>query len=71
MRILRDLVGDDTDFDSVLEAALQNAKQRVVVKRPKSAESIGAIPPTHSIESKKTRYDVYLTRNADPVPIVK
>ena len=71
MRILRDLVGDDTDFDSVLEAALQNAKQRVVVKRPKSAESIGAIPPTHSIESKKTRYDVYFTRNADPAPIVK
>ncbi|WP_455375809.1 class I SAM-dependent methyltransferase [Kaarinaea lacus] len=62
MRILRNLVGDDSDFDSVLETALKTATQRVVVKRPKTAPPIGAIPPSHSIESKKTRFDVYLTR---------
>lgn len=60
MRIIRKLVGDDTDFDDVLEAALNAAKKRVVVKRPKTAPSIGAIPPSHCIESKKTRFDVYL-----------
>lgn len=62
MRILRNLVGDDTDFDSVFEIALKTATQRVVVKRPKTAPPIGAITPSHSIESKKTRFDVYLTR---------
>jgi len=62
MRILRNLVGDDMDFDSLLETALKTAMQRVVVKRPRIAPPIGTIPPSHSIESKKTRYDVYLTR---------
>ena len=60
MRILRSLVGDDTDFDSVFEIALRTAKNRVVIKRPKAAASIGQRPPTHCVESKKTRYDIYL-----------
>lgn len=60
MRIIRKLVGDDTDFDAVLEIALKVAKKRVVVKRPKTAPPIGATPPSHSIESRKTRFDVYL-----------
>lgn len=61
MRILRKLVGDDTDFDKLLEIALKTAKQRVVIKRPKTAPPIGQVPPTHSIESRKTRFDVYIT----------
>lgn len=60
MRIIRQLVGDDTDFDNLMEMALTHAKKRVVIKRPKTAAPIGAIPPSHSIESKKTRFDVYL-----------
>ena len=63
MRRLRNLVGDDTDFDSLLETALLTAKDRVVIKRPKTAPPIGTIPPSHSIESKKTRFDVYFTRS--------
>jgi len=62
MRILRNLVGDDTDFDNLLETALATAKNRVVIKRPKVAPAIGARPPSHSIESRKTRFDIYLTR---------
>lgn len=65
MRVLRNLVGDDTDFDSVLETALKTAGQRVVVKRPKTAAPIGPIAPSHSIESKKTRFDVYVTKQAN------
>ena len=61
MRILRNLVGDDTDFDSLLELALKTANHRVVVKRPKTEPPVGTLPPSHSIESKKTRFDVYLT----------
>jgi 16S rRNA (guanine1516-N2)-methyltransferase len=65
MRILRNLVGDDNDFDNVLEAALKTASQRVVIKRPKTAPPIGPIAPSHSIESKKTRFDVYITKQTN------
>jgi len=69
MRILRKLVGDDIDVAALLETALGVAKQRVVVKRPKTAPPIGSIPPSHCIESKNTRFDVYLTQNQDrPAP---
>lgn len=65
MRIIRSLVGDDADFDRVLELALKTANNRVVIKRPKTAAPIGATPPSHSIDSKKTRFDVYLTNKND------
>jgi len=64
MRVLRQLVGDDLDVTAVLDTALQVARQRVVIKRPKTAPPIGAIPPSFSVESKNTRYDVYLTQTA-------
>jgi len=61
MRVLRSLVGDDADFDNVLDTALHAAKNRVIVKRPKTASPLGTRSPSHSIESRKTRFDVYLT----------
>jgi 16S rRNA (guanine1516-N2)-methyltransferase len=70
MRILRKLVGDDLDVAALLETGLRVAKQRVVVKRPKTAPPIGSIPPNHCIESKNTRFDVYLTQ-AQEIPASK
>ncbi|WP_455367156.1 class I SAM-dependent methyltransferase [Kaarinaea lacus] len=32
-----------------------------MVKRPKAAPPIASMAPHHCIESKNTRYDVYLT----------
>ena len=61
MQILQKLLGHDFDTDELIDAALKCAKKRVVVKRPKGAEVIGDRKPTMSIESKKTRYDVYVT----------
>ncbi len=61
MQILQKLLGIDPDVNALLEVALQHAKNRVVVKRPKGAESISDRVPNTTIESKKTRYDVYLT----------
>jgi 16S rRNA (guanine1516-N2)-methyltransferase len=61
MRVLRQLVGDDLDVAVLLDTALRTARQRVVVKRPKSAPVIGAVTPSYCVESKNTRYDVYLT----------
>ncbi len=47
--------------EPLLKPALAVAKERVVVKRPKGAEYLDNISPNHSIVSKKTRYDVYLS----------
>ena len=60
LRMLRQLVGDDLDAAVLLQAALQNAAQRVVVKRPVNATGVSpAIRPSHIIKSRNTRYDVY------------
>jgi len=60
MRMLRDIVGDDLDADGLLAAALAHADSRVVVKRPKGADHLGAKPPSHQIKLKSSRFDVYL-----------
>jgi len=62
MRYLHSLIGQDTDTAEVLACARTYAQQRVVVKRPKGADFLGDAPPTVSISSKNTRYDVYSTR---------
>ena len=60
MRFLRDLVGDDTDSDHLLHAALARAEKRVVVKRPARAEVLAGLDPSFSITAKSSRYDIYL-----------
>ncbi len=62
MRIFRQLVGDDLDAPALLQAALSQARFRVVVKRPARAEPLGGEAPTMSISSPNTRYDVYVNR---------
>jgi len=44
-----------------LSPALKLATQRVVVKRPNSAEVLAGQSPDMAITSKKHRFDVYLT----------
>lgn len=61
MRLVRALVGDDNDTHLLLAKALQQAQQRVVVKRPRLAEPLPGPPPSTRIESKTTRYDIYLS----------
>jgi len=61
MQILQKLLGHDEDTQELLNIALKTAKKRVVVKRPKGAKSLTGIKPTYLVESKKTRYDVYIT----------
>jgi len=61
MRLLHELAGPDTDSEQLLTVAQNVALKRVVVKRPKSAPFVGEKKPATSIESKNTRYDIYLT----------
>lgn len=62
MRYARAVVGDDEEAPALLAAALQIARERVVVKRPRSAEPLSGPAPTVAIASKNTRYDVYVTK---------
>lgn len=60
MRLFRQLIGNDEDSAELLDIALQRAKHRVVVKRPHFAPPLGNIKPFTSINSEKTRFDVYI-----------
>lgn len=59
MRLLKHLAGDDADADSLWQAAMATGVKRVVVKRPPHAPPLGKKPDA-KIESKASRYDVYL-----------
>ncbi|RKZ80387.1 MAG: 16S rRNA methyltransferase [Gammaproteobacteria bacterium] len=61
MRLLHQLAGPDTDSEQLLTTARKTALKRVIVKRPKSAPFVGGQEPDTSIESKNTRYDIYLS----------
>lgn len=60
MRLLRELVGDDTDAVQLLEISRSIAHDRVVVKRPDDAPPL-APDPSMSLKGKLVRYDVYLS----------
>ena len=60
MQTLQQLLSHGDDLQLLLNAALACATKRVVVKRPKGAEPLSARVPTHTIESKKTRFDIYM-----------
>jgi len=60
MQLLHRIVGPDTDSEQLLELALQTAIKRVAVKRPKSAHPIADKKPSTSVDSKNTRYDIYM-----------
>ncbi|SDJ51613.1 class I SAM-dependent methyltransferase [Billgrantia gudaonensis] len=63
MRLFRVLAGDDDDAPRLLEAALDVASHRVVVKRPRQAPPIAGPPPRHVLEGKTSRYDLYVHRS--------
>lgn len=60
MRVFHDLVGDDPDADALLPAALRIARKRVVVKRPRIAPTLASTKPSHVLEGKRNRYDIYV-----------
>ncbi|WP_349588739.1 class I SAM-dependent methyltransferase [Halomonas sp. EF61] len=63
MRLFRELAGDDDDAPRLLEAALDVASHRVVVKRPRKAPAIAGPEPRHRLEEKTSRYDIYVHRS--------
>ena len=62
MRLVREIVGPDSDYVELLEIALNCAKNRVVLKQPRYAEPIKDIKKcSHQILGKTIRYDVFMT----------
>ena len=61
MALFHQLVGQDNDAEKIVETALTRALKRIVVKRPRLAESLYP-KPAFQITGKSTRYDVYLPR---------
>lgn len=62
MAVFHSLVGADPDSSELLQAALAINPARVVVKRPKTAEAVAGAKVSHTVESKNSRYDVYVLR---------
>lgn len=61
MQMLQKLIGHNSSDDiKLFNIALTRVNKRVVVKRPKGAPTLTEKKPTMSIESKITRYDVYV-----------
>lgn len=59
MRLFQTLVGENSDDADLLAAALEKARYRVVVKRPRKGEAIPGRKPAHQILGKSCRYDIY------------
>ena len=62
MRLVRDIVGPDSDYIDLLKVALNCATNRVVLKQPRYAEPIKEVRKcSHQILGKTIRYDVFMT----------
>lgn len=66
LRMIRDLVGDDEDSETLFNTAYQHAA-KVVVKRAKSSPPISSLRPDHTYEGQRSRFDVYATGHAPTI----
>ena len=60
MRVIREIVGRDSDSDELLALALNSSRKRVVVKRLIKSSFLCEKIPNFQILGKKIRFDVYL-----------
>ena len=59
MQVFHALIGSDDDAGNLLESALKCALRRVVVKRPRKGAFLSGPEPSHSLQGKRNRYDIY------------
>ena len=61
MRLVREIVGPDSDYLELVHVALNQARNRVVIKLPRySNENKNYKPYSHQILGKSIRYDVHM-----------
>lgn len=63
MRLLRRMVGSDDDTEPLFTQALACAGKRIVVKRPRLAETISVRKADVVYTGKSSRFDVYFVKN--------
>ncbi len=68
LQTLQMLAEKEDDSTPLLHTALSMAVNRVVVKRPRKAPPLTSIIPSHSINAKKIRFDVYIINNLPAAP---
>jgi 16S rRNA (guanine1516-N2)-methyltransferase len=61
MQIFQEIMHEEDDSELLLKTALECAKQRVVVKRPRLAEPITGPKPSFCLSGSSSRFDVYMT----------
>ena len=62
MRLVREIVGPDSDYLELVHVALNQARNRVVIKLPRySDENKNYKPYSHQILGKSIRYDVHMS----------
>lgn len=59
MAAFHSVVGKDEDADALLDLAIAAASYRVVVKRPRKSPFLANRTPSHQLEGKSSRYDIY------------
>lgn len=64
---LRALASPPLDADELLEMALEQARCRVVVKRPKRGRVLADIQPSYELKGKSNRYDIYALKQVKPL----
>ena len=67
MQAFRQIVGQDTDADDLLQRALDCARCRVVVKRARKAEPMAGRKPSYALTGKSNRFDVYVKAKVAPI----
>ncbi|MBB5191142.1 16S rRNA (guanine1516-N2)-methyltransferase [Silvimonas terrae] len=60
MHAFQTLIGGDADADVLLAPARRIARQRVVVKRPRTAPWLAGVKPDFCFDGESTRFDAYL-----------
>lgn len=65
MRAFHELLGVAQDDTQLLAEALDKARFRVVVKRPRKGQAIRGPDPSYSLSGKSSRYDIYTLRSID------
>jgi 16S rRNA (guanine1516-N2)-methyltransferase len=67
MQLFQALLDNPQEDIPLLQAALQKARYRVVVKRPIKGAHLAGIKPDFKITGRSTRFDVYQTQFQRPV----
>ena len=59
MQLFRQMLTDDVDDDELLELAINQAKHRVVIKRPIKAPEFAGRKPGYNLKGRNVRYDIF------------